>query len=187
VKDTEARKGPERGDATSHVRFLGDGDLVHFLRHTRRRLARAQRDHVDAYASALAALELEAARRGIEMRGVSERVPAPVARKQLDRAIAIDDPAGVRILLRWLDGPGLFRAYRYALRVPDAEERARILERVHWHLNVRLFGVQVARRRRRRAAKALRNLEAPRRAERLRTALAYMFRKYYGLREGSRG
>lgn len=187
MKDTETSKGPERGDATSHVRFLGDGDLVHFLRHTRRMLVRARGDHVDAYAAALAALELEAARRGIEMRGVRERVPVPVARRRLERAVDYDDAASVRVLLRWLDGPGLWRAYRYALRVPDAEERARILERVHWHLNVRLFGIEAARRRRRRAAKALRNLEAHRKAERLRTALAFMFRKYYGLREGSRG
>ncbi|HEX7120580.1 MAG TPA: hypothetical protein VF212_17440 [Longimicrobiales bacterium] len=187
MKDFEYRPNLERGDATAHVRSLGDGDLVHFLWHTRRRMAGARGDQAEAYASALAALELEAARRGIEMRGVRERVPAPVARRRLDDAVADDDPAGVRILLRWLDGPGLWRAYRYALSHPDREERVRILERVHWHLNVRLFGVDVARRRRRRAAQALRRLDAHRKAERLRTALAFMFRKYYGLREGSRG
>jgi len=187
VKNRSDAGSPEGGDATSHVRTLGDGDLVHFMRHTRRRLAGARGDQVAAYAAALAVLELEAARRGIEIRGVRERVPAPVAERRLDQAVHDDDTAGVRVLLRWLDGPGLWRAYRYALLVPDAEERARILERVHWHLNVRLFGVQEGRRRRRRAAQALRKLEAPRKADRLRTALAFMFRKYYGLREGSRG
>jgi len=177
--------GPGPGDATSHVRSLGDGDLVHFLRHTRRRLACARGEHAEAYASALAALELEAARRGIEIRGVRERVPIPVARRRLEQAVLYDDPEAVRALLRWLDGPGLWRAYRYALVLPDPEERARILERVHWHLNVRLFGLAEGKRRRRRAANALRNLDASRRAERLRTALAFMFRKYFGL-EGSR-
>ncbi|HEX6939650.1 MAG TPA: hypothetical protein VF158_09575 [Longimicrobiales bacterium] len=187
MKDIESRPDPEYEDATAHVRSLGDGDLVHFLRHTRRRIAGARGAQAEAYAAALAALELEAARRGIEMRGVRERVPAPVARRRLDRAIAGDDPAGVRTLLRWLDGPGLWRAYRYAVAHPDAVERARILGRVHWHLNVRLFGMDIARQRRRRAARALRRLDARRKAERLRTALAFMFRKYCGLREGSRG
>ena len=63
-----------------------------------------------------------------------------MARHRLEQAIS-DDPEAVRVPLRWLDGPGLWRAYRYALVLPDPEERARILERVHWHLNVRLFGL----------------------------------------------
>ncbi len=187
VKDTEARTSPERGDATTHARILRDGDLLHFLRHTRRRLACARAGQAEPWAAALAVLELEAARRGIELRGVRERVPAPVARRQLDRAVAGDDAIGVKLLLRWLDGPGLWRAYRYAIEHPDERERVRLLERVHWHVNVRLFGVDVARRKRRRAAQALQRLDDRRKADRLRTALAFMFKKYYGLREGSRG
>lgn len=187
MKQTECPVIELENDATAHARRLGDGDLVHFLKHTRRRLAGARGDRVQAYVGALAVLELEAARRGIEIRGVRERIPAPVARKQLEEAIAENDVIGVRLLLRWLDGSGLWRAYRYAIRHPDPAVRASLLERVHWHLNVRVFGVDVARRKRRRAVQALRRLNAHRRAERLRTALAFIFKKYYGLREGSRG
>lgn len=178
---------PDRGDATAPARRLGDGDLVHFLKHTRRRMACSRGERAHEYAAALAVLELEAARRGIVIRGVRERIPSQVAHHHLDRVLEEDDPVGVRLLLRWLDGPGLWRAYRYALQQPDPETRARILERVHWHLNMRVFGVDVARRKRRRAIQALRRLPPARKAERLRTALAFMFKKYYGLREGSRG
>lgn len=187
VKDREARTGADQADATLHARVLDDADLLHFLKLARRRLACATALLAPVYASALATLELEAARRGIMLRGVRERVPAANAKRHLDRAIAYDDAAAVIRLLRWLDGRGLWRAYRYALEHPDGETSARLLERLHWHLNVRLFGVDIARTRRRRATRALRRLDAARRAERLRGALGYMFRKYYGLKEGKKG
>ena len=178
-----ARRSPDIDDATLHARGIGDGDLIAFLKHARRRLARAGAEAAPGWASALATLELEAARRGLRLQGVRERIPIPIAHHRLELAIEEGDPVGVGRLLRYLDGRGHWRAYRYALSLSSAEDTAYLLERIHWHMNVRLFGVPVARLRRRRASQSLRRLDSPRRAARLRRVLAFMFQKYYGLSE----
>jgi hypothetical protein len=178
----EART-PTREVATLPARHLEDGDLLHFLRHVRRRIATAPADRLDAYVSALATLELEAIRRGIRLRGAKEPLAPLVARKKLERAIGQGDTHAVDELLPDLDGPGYWRAYRFALALPEPVDQARLLEKIRWHLDVRVHGLEIAGQRRRKVTRALQNVDARGRVQRLRGLLDYTFRRHFGLHE----
>lgn len=186
MKQDLVRSGPDRGDATVHARTLADGELVYFLKYVRRRLTGAPAEHETAYASALATLELEAARRGIQLRGVREPLPPTIAARHLERAIAAGDLNAVRRMLRWQNAEGFWRAYRYALSLAEPAARAWLLERILWAVDVRLYGVPTARRRRRKAVRSLRRLSAERKVQRLKGVLSFMFSQHFGLREGRR-
>ena len=92
----------------------------------------------------IAALELEAIRRGIARPAVTEPTMRAPALRRLKRAAAAGDLAAFDAAMRDLDAAALFRAYLLALEWPDAEGRASALARVAWNLNERVYGLYAA-------------------------------------------
>ncbi|HEY8470799.1 MAG TPA: hypothetical protein VIL18_14200 [Longimicrobiales bacterium] len=92
----------------------------------------------------IAALELEAIRRGIARPAVTEPTMRAPALRRLKRAAAAGDLAAFDAAMRDLDAAALFRAYLLALEWPDVEGRASALSRVAWNLNERVYGLYAA-------------------------------------------
>ncbi len=107
----------------SHLRVLSDDDVLDFLACARDRAhagadacASAGPGAADAHAflGALAALELEATRRGLVRPGPHERMPTAAVLNRLEDLSPIDDGERWVELLAELDLPGLWRIYLYA-------------------------------------------------------------------------
>lgn len=176
-----------RRDATAHARVLGDAELLYFMKYVRRRLGVAAAEDVPAYISALAALELETARRGIRLRGVREPLAPHAWRRRLEAAIAAADVESVEEMLPYLDDRGHWRAYRFATGLGDPADQARLLEKIRWYVDVRVHGRAAAEERHKKVLRALRKADDHRKAERLRGLLAYTFKHHLGLPDGESG
>jgi hypothetical protein len=110
----------------------------------RARLAAATDDDAPVFAAALAKLEAEAARRGLQLPGVPEpsaAALAPIAvdqeavRLQIGRAGVHRDLQAFALTLRHADPASLWCAFKWTRCFKDADERLLALEQVAYHLS----------------------------------------------------
>jgi hypothetical protein len=86
----------------------------------------------DATISAIAELECEAARRGLELGAVPEPTPPRLACQRCMEALEGKQFEVAFRMMAWMDPEGLWRVYRYALAIADLRLRL-------WHLQPLLF------------------------------------------------
>lgn len=163
---------------------VSDEGVVGLLADVRRRVGTSRAARARRYAAALLELELEAVRRDLPVPGVHEPMAPPVARQKLAPALRAGDDDAFAQIAACLDIDGLWRAYRLALDLPCRAARLRALEQVAWQMDVRLYGVDAAGRRRRRCS----GVEAVEgRVAALRSGLDFAFGRLLGGRPRANG
>ncbi len=142
----------------SQLRNLSDDDLRDFLARARSRLGEAAHARAgtpahpppdaQAFLSALAALELEATRRGLERSGRGEPhepMPAGEVLRRLGLLTPTDFADEWNRLLGELDLPGLWRVYLYAQERLGPQERLPALAYLAAAVDRVVYGDHVAR------------------------------------------
>lgn len=130
--------------AEDRISALPDAMLTALLDDLHERTAGMTREQAAALEPAIAALELEAVRRGITRPAIPEPATRPPVMLRLRKAAAAGDTAAFRRALRVVDGAGFFQAYMLALEWPDAVGRASAINGVFWALTERIYGLGVA-------------------------------------------
>ncbi len=140
----------------SQLRNLSDDDLRDFLARARLRLREATQARAgtsappdaDGFQAALAALELEATRRGLERPGRGEPhepMPAGEVLRRLGLLTPTDFADEWNRLLAELDLPGLWRVYLYAQERLGPQERLPALAYLAAAVDRVVYGDHVAR------------------------------------------
>jgi len=126
------------------IAALSDTLLEGLLDDLHERAARMTRQAAAAFEPVIAALELEAIRRGMTRPAITEPAMRTPVMHRLRKAAAAGDVSAFDRAMRAMDAAGLLHAYVLALEWPDAEGRAHALSRVAWNLNERVYGLHVA-------------------------------------------
>jgi hypothetical protein len=136
----------------SHLRVLSDNDVLDFLARARQRLAAAAPvddgpapAEAHAFTGALVALELEAARRGLERPAPHERMPASAVLDRLSGLSPIENSERWIQLLAELDLPGVWRVYLYTQEQLGGRDRLAALSFVAAALDRIVYGDEAAR------------------------------------------
>jgi hypothetical protein len=125
---------------------LDDRCIIDLLTDLRERAAAGETDpqHVE---SAIAELEAEAARRGLELPSVEEMIPAGLAFCRFEAAFARNDVPAMANAISYCDAAGMWRAYRRIRVHDDAPTRMYLLQQVFLCVAWTLYGEQWARER----------------------------------------
>lgn len=155
-----AKRSRSSGQAASRgpAARLSNEVLIELLDATRARLAQANGRAAVQYAAALAELELEAARRGLELPTVPR--PAPVAPPEnvdrpedhiprLDLVLHAGSESAVLEVLAELGPDGMYRAWQVAQAIPEPPFRLFRLTLLCLVLDRRAFGEETAEQRHR--------------------------------------
>ena len=126
------------------VAALSDALLTALLDDLHERAAALPRERAALLEPVIAALELEAIRRGITRPTVAEPTMRAPAIRRMQRAAAVGDLGAFEAAMREMDAAALFHAYLLALDWPDAKGRTSALARVAWNLNERVYGLHAA-------------------------------------------
>jgi hypothetical protein len=140
---------PEFGPATA----LDDRQIEELLEDLRSRAADNTTDP-RAIESAIAELESEAARRGLDLPFVAEVIPPALAFSRLEAALASGDVPAAAEALSSCNASGLWRAYRRVRGHDEPRVRILLLHRIAACVEWGLFGEERARQRWARLASA---------------------------------
>jgi hypothetical protein len=134
---------------THPVSELEDGQILERLADLRTTAA-ATDGADDATIEAIAELELEVARRGLDAPAVRERVPPAFALERFKAAYERSDLEAAGRAIFEMDAPGVWYAYRRAKEVPDVVVRLYLLDRIHFCIEAGVHGAERAQARRNR-------------------------------------
>jgi hypothetical protein len=97
--------------------------------------------------SAIAELEAEAARRGLDLPVVKEVIPPALAFSRLEAALASGDVSAAAEAISFCNATGVWRAYRRVLAQDDCRVRILLLQRIATCVEWGVFGKERARQR----------------------------------------
>ena len=126
------------------IAALPDAMLTALLDDLHERTAGMTRQDAAMLEPVIAALELEAIRRGITRPAATELAMRTPVMHRLRKAAAAGDVSAFNRAMRPMDAAGLLRAYILALEWPNPEERLHALARVAWNLRERVYGLSAA-------------------------------------------
>jgi hypothetical protein len=125
---------------------LTDNQIESVLADLRARAGWSDADH-DSITSAIAELECEAARRGLELPAPCEPTPPALAFRHFTESLARGDYRNAARFLLELEPAGAWLAFRRACELTDIHARVHLLERLLCALDLHTLGEEKARRR----------------------------------------